>query len=69
MSIQKPVAIVGIGAIMPDANDAPKFWENIKNGVYSVTDVPADRWQTDLYYDIDRNAVDKTVQQNRCMGN
>ena len=27
-----PVAIIGLGAVMPDANDLNAFWENIKTG-------------------------------------
>ena len=63
MSIQKPIAIVGMGAIMPDALDAPSFWKNIREGVYSIRDVPADRWRSDLYFDNDRSAVDKTYSK------
>lgn len=56
----KAVAIVGVGAILPDAEDAPTFWNNIKQGRYSITDVPPDRWRVDLYYDPDPKAPDKT---------
>jgi malonyl CoA-acyl carrier protein transacylase len=59
----KPVAIVGIGAIMPDAPDAPTFWNNIKMGRYSIIDVPADRWDSRLYYDADPSVVDKTYSK------
>jgi len=40
---QKPVAIVGIGAIMPDAPEAKLFWDNILKGHYSVQEVPSNR--------------------------
>ncbi len=56
----RAVAIVGVGAILPDAEDAPTFWNNIKQGRYSVTEVPPDRWRVDLYYDPDPKAPDKT---------
>ena len=59
----KPVAIVGIGAVMPDAPDAPTFWNNIKTGRYSIIDVPADRWDSRLYYDADPTVVDKTYSK------
>ena len=38
------IGIVGVGAIMPDAPNAPAFWENIKNKRYSISEVPAERW-------------------------
>lgn len=60
MPITKPVAVVGIGAVMPDANDATTFWSNIKQGRYSITEVPENRWSVDLYYDPDPSAPDKT---------
>ncbi len=56
----RAVAIVGVGAILPDAENAPAFWNNIKEGRYSVSEVPPDRWRVDLYYDPDPKAPDKT---------
>jgi len=57
------VAIVGVGAIMPDAVDAPTFWHNIKNGRDSVTEVPPNRWDPALYYDPDPKALDMTYSK------
>jgi len=36
---EKAVAIVAVGTLMPDAPNAPKFWQNIREGVYSIKDV------------------------------
>ncbi len=33
----RAIAIVGVGAILPDAPNAPAFWENVKNGRYSIS--------------------------------
>ncbi len=49
--IDKAVAIVGVGAIMPDAPDAHAFWHNITNGRYSISEVDPGRWDPALYYD------------------
>jgi acyl transferase domain-containing protein/acyl carrier protein/NAD(P)-dependent dehydrogenase (short-subunit alcohol dehydrogenase family) len=57
------VAIVGVGAIMPDAGDAPTFWNNIKSGRYSVIDVPPGRWDPELYFDPDPKAPDMTYSK------
>jgi acyl transferase domain-containing protein len=59
----RAVAIVGLGAVLPDAANVPAFWENIKNGRYSVTEVDRDRWDPALYYDPDPNAPDKTYSK------
>ena len=48
---------------MPDAIDLPTFWNNIKQAKYSISDVPADRWDANLYFDPDRNAPDKTYSK------
>ncbi len=45
------VAIVGMGAVFPGAGDVPTFWRNVCDGVDSITDVPASRWDPDLYYE------------------
>ncbi len=59
----KMIAVVGMGAVLPDAFDVPSFWNNIVNNKYSVIDVPGDRWNSDLYYDPDHSAVDKTYSK------
>jgi acyl transferase domain-containing protein len=41
---EKAIAIVGVGALMPDAANAPKFWQNIREGRYSITEVARERW-------------------------
>ena len=60
---QQPIAIVGMGAIMPDAPTRAAFWDNITGGRYGITDVPKDRWDPDLYYDPDPRAPDKTYSR------
>jgi acyl transferase domain-containing protein/NAD(P)-dependent dehydrogenase (short-subunit alcohol dehydrogenase family) len=59
----RAVAIVGVGAILPDAPNVSAFWDNIKKGRYSVTDVQPDRWDPNLYYDPDPKAPDKTYSK------
>ena len=55
-----PVAVVGVGAIMPEAPDADTFWANITGGRYSITDVPHERWDPALYFSPDHAEPDKT---------
>src|ERR1017187_6342516 len=59
----RAIAIVGVGAILPDARNVSAFWENIKNGRYSITEVKPDRWDPALYYDADPHAPDKTYSK------
>src|SRR5512139_2268474 len=60
---EKAVAIVGVGALMPDASNAPKFWQNVRDGVYSVKEVVRERWDPNLYFDPDPKAPDKTYSK------
>ena len=59
----RAIAIVGVGAILPDAPNAPAFWNNVKTGRYSISEVPADRWDPERYFDADPNAPDKTYSK------
>ena len=58
-----PIAIVGVGAVLPGAPDAPTFWNNVKTGVYSIAEIPPDRWDPRLYFDPDPKAPDKTYSK------
>ncbi len=50
----EPIAIVGIGCRYPGgSNDPETFWTNLKEGKTGIAEVPADRWNADLYYDPD----------------
>jgi acyl transferase domain-containing protein len=59
----KAIAIVGLGAILPDAPNVTTFWENLVKKRYSITEVPADRWSVADYYDPDPRAPDKTYSK------
>ncbi len=59
----EPVAIVGLGAILPDAPDVATFWANLQAAKYSVRDVPPDRWDPELYFDPDPKAADRTYSK------
>ncbi|SFE40923.1 polyketide-type polyunsaturated fatty acid synthase PfaA [Actinopolyspora alba] len=54
------IAIVGVSAIMPGAPDVDAFWRNVLEGRDLMTDVPADRWLIEDFYDPDPDAQDKT---------
>jgi acyl transferase domain-containing protein/NAD(P)-dependent dehydrogenase (short-subunit alcohol dehydrogenase family)/acyl carrier protein len=60
---ERAVAIVGLGAILPDAPNAPAFWTNIVGKRYSITDVSPERWDPADYYDPDPSAPDKTYSK------
>jgi len=55
----EPIAVVGIGAIMPGALTKDEFWSNIKEGKYCITEIPASYWDYKLFYSPDHKAEDK----------
>ncbi|WP_460443781.1 beta-ketoacyl synthase N-terminal-like domain-containing protein, partial [Amycolatopsis cihanbeyliensis] len=44
------IAIVGMSCVFPGAADLPAFWSNVLRGVDAVTEVPPQRWDTEVYY-------------------
>ncbi len=56
---KEPIAIVGIGAIMPGALSKDEFWQNIQTGKYCITEIPASYWDYKLFYSPDHKAEDK----------
>ncbi|MFN7994777.1 MAG: beta-ketoacyl synthase N-terminal-like domain-containing protein [Bryobacteraceae bacterium] len=59
----RAIAIVGTGAVLPDAPNVAAFWQNVKNGRYSITEVAPERWDPVRYYDPDPAAPDKTYSK------
>jgi acyl transferase domain-containing protein len=60
---ERAVAVVGLGAILPDAPSARAFRENVWAKKYSITEVPPDRWSVADYYDPDPAAPAKTYSK------
>ena len=40
----EPIAVIGLGALMPDAEDVDGFWQNILDSKVSIAEVDQDRW-------------------------
>ncbi|MER5553624.1 SDR family NAD(P)-dependent oxidoreductase [Streptomyces sp. NPDC002793] len=57
---QVPIAVIGVGALMPGEHGAGGFWRTVVTGRDLITDVPAARWLVEDYYDPDPAAQDKT---------
>ncbi|MEI7031857.1 SDR family NAD(P)-dependent oxidoreductase [Streptomyces pratensis] len=57
---QTPIAVVGVGALVPGATDAAGYWRIVTGGHDLITEVPASRWRVEDHYDPDPAAPDKT---------
>lgn len=56
----EPLAIVGIGCRFAGGASTPEaFWEILRNGTNIVSEVPADRWDKEAFYDPDTQAEGK----------
>ncbi|THC51890.1 SDR family NAD(P)-dependent oxidoreductase [Streptomyces sp. A1499] len=50
------VAVIGLAGRYPLADDVDEFWDNLAEGRDCVTEIPADRWDHDRYFDADPSA-------------
>ncbi len=56
----EPLAIIGMGFRFPgEADDAESFWKLLYHGTDAISEIPADRWSAEEYYDPDPDAVGK----------
>ncbi|MFI1030618.1 beta-ketoacyl synthase N-terminal-like domain-containing protein [Streptomyces sp. NPDC020951] len=54
---RQPIAVVGMACRLPGGADSPeRLWELLDQGRDAVTEAPADRWPTELYYSADPQA-------------
>ncbi|MCW7540234.1 beta-ketoacyl synthase N-terminal-like domain-containing protein [Aquabacterium sp. A7-Y] len=56
----EPIAIVGMGCRLPGGADSPqRYWELLERGGDGISEVPADRWDLNGWYDPDPKAPGK----------
>ena len=57
-----PIAIVGIGCRLPGGiTDTESYWSLLRSGTDAITEIPADRWDVDAYFDPDPDAPGKMI--------
>jgi acyl transferase domain-containing protein/acyl carrier protein len=54
------IAIIGMGCLFPGAGSLAEYWQNVKDGIDCITEIPATHWRPDDYFDADKKAADKT---------
>ncbi len=59
-----PIAIVGMGCRFPGAENPDAFWRLLRDGVDAVSEVPADRWNAEAFYDPDPAAPGKSLTKS-----
>jgi PfaD family protein len=62
----EPIAVIGMGGILPDANNIEEFWHNLLTGHDAIREIPQDttfRWKQDLFYNPDPRVADKSYSK------
>ena len=57
------IAIIGMACRFPGADDYRSFWRNLEQGVNSIREIPAKRWDIDEYYSPDMDVPNKSISK------
>jgi acyl transferase domain-containing protein len=60
---ERDIAVIGIAGRFPGADNVEQFWTNLRDGVDSVQEIPAERWDVSAVYDARPNQPGKTVSK------
>jgi len=59
----KDIAIIGMACRFPGADNYNEFWENLKNGVSSIKEIPPERWDINKYFSPDINEPNRSISK------
>jgi acyl transferase domain-containing protein/NAD(P)H-dependent flavin oxidoreductase YrpB (nitropropane dioxygenase family)/NAD(P)-dependent dehydrogenase (short-subunit alcohol dehydrogenase family) len=62
-SAPSDVAIVGMAALLPGADDVESFWDNMLHARSAIREIPPERWDWRLLFDEDKNAADHSYSR------
>lgn len=54
------IAVIGMSARFPRAENIDIFWQNLLHGVCAISEVPPNRWDVERYFDADMKRPDKS---------
>lgn len=57
------IAIIGMACRLPDAKNYADYWENLKNSINSIREIPIDRWDIQQYYSQDPSTPETSVSK------
>lgn len=59
----RDIAIIGLSGKYPKAKNIEEFWSNLVNGENCITEIPAERWDSSLFYDPDKGIHGKAYSK------
>ncbi|MCP4698377.1 MAG: SDR family NAD(P)-dependent oxidoreductase, partial [Gammaproteobacteria bacterium] len=59
----EPIAIIGVSGRYPMADNLQEYWDNLKSGRDCISEIPADRWDHQLYFDTDKDKQKKSYSK------
>jgi len=59
----EPIAIIGISGKYPGASNVNEFWENLRLGKNSITEIPRDRWDIENFYSEEKGGGGKSYSK------
>ncbi len=57
------IAVIGLAGRYPGARNLREFWQNLCQGVDSITEIPRERWDYSQYYDEEKGKPGKTYSK------
>ncbi|WP_187294693.1 SDR family NAD(P)-dependent oxidoreductase [Chitinophaga pinensis] len=57
---EEEIAVIGLAGRYPGAVDINAFWENLRNGVDAITEIPAERWDHRQFFEPVKGIPGKT---------
>ncbi len=57
------IAVIGMAGQFPKAKTIREFWDNLVNGRDCISEIPAERWSIDQYYNPDPEISGKTYSK------
>jgi len=57
------IAIIGLAGRYPGADSLAAFWENLRAGKDCISEIPAERWPHERYFDPERGVAGKTYSK------
>lgn len=58
--LSHPIAIVGMGCVLPGAKNTEQYWQNCLEGKSAIAPISNARWDASLYLSSDKFDIDKT---------